>query len=302
MMNNNIHTLLCLFVSVLIVPLTLSGQLSGHVNYDQLGIEFDIPEAWFGQEGDEAIILGSNTIPGVVLITTHNYTKEQLIGESRSGIIDQNGTNLQLEGSLKSYGEHGIGGVFNGTSEYQPAKVYVLAMVNPNGGLGVSIYAMSTPESFSDAHKIVCEQLFQSFKFKKIEKSSELEEWKTWLSNVRLTYMDSYYSPSSTSGGIGGGYSSEEKIDLCSKGYFNHSSYSGVSLSGSNATGYNHGSNQGQGTWKIVLNANAELVLLLNFYNGEESSYTLTYSDQKFYLNGYRYYRTTEGDYAPNCY
>ena len=73
-----------------------------------------------------------------------------------------------------------------------------------------------------------------------------------------------------------------------------------MTISGDDVSGYNSGSNSGQGTWSITAQG-TQLILILSYYNGTESSYNLEYKDQKLFLNGYRYYRTTEGEYAPDC-
>ncbi|MCR9251989.1 MAG: hypothetical protein NXI20_16295 [bacterium] len=277
------------------------AQLTGHVNLEQLGISFDIPSGWFGQEAEGMIVLGSNTTPGIVLLTTHNYSKQQLITEAKKGIQEQ-GTNMNLVGSLEMLGTNGVGGKFSGTMEYESSSAYIIGIANPYEGPGVTIMAATLQNMYSDEHTKVCKTIYQSVKFKKIDKSAELAEWKKWLSNVRLTYMDSYYSSDYSAGGVSGGYSTERKIDLCSKGYFNYGSSSDMSVSGSGVSGYNSGSNSGQGSWNIVIGATGSATLILNFHNGEEYTYTLEYSDEKLYLNGDRYFRTTEGEYAPNCY
>ena len=280
---------------------SLLAQLQGHVNYEALGISFEIPPGWQGQEGEDMIILGSNTVAGLVIITTHSSTKAELIREANAGISDQYGTNLQLNGELKTFGSHAIGGVFTGTMEFQPAKSYIIGIANPQeGGLGVTIISASTQEAFSQANIEVADELYRSLEFKKIDKSGEISEWTQWLSNVRLTYMDSYSSPSSTDGGIGGGYSSEDRIDLCQGGYFKQSGSSQISIGGDGVSGYNGGNNNGQGTWEVVARGN-QLVLVLKYHNGQEASYNLEYKDEKLFLDGYRYFRTMNGEYAPNC-
>jgi hypothetical protein len=280
---------------------SILAQLQGHINYEEFGISFDIPPGWFGQEGEDMVILGSNTVPGVVILTTHTSTKDELIQEARAGIVDQNGTNMRLSGELKMLGGTAVGGMFTGTMEYQSAKGYIIGMANPQeGGVGVTIISASTQETFGASNIEVAENLYNSFKFKKIDKSKEIQEWTQWLSNVRLTYMDSYYSPSATDGGISGGYSSEERFDLCQAGYFKQSGSNEMTISGDGVSGYNGGNNSGLGSWKIMARGN-QLLLVLKYHNGKEASYKLEYKDEKLYLDGYRYFRTTEGEYAPNC-
>jgi hypothetical protein len=159
-------------------------------------------------------------------------------------------------------------------------------------------------QSYTAIHKQTALELYQTFQYKKIERSAsveaELKEWREWFQNVRLVYMDSYYSSSGT-GSVGGGYSSEERIDLCAAGYFNFSSSSDVSVSSTGASGYGYGNDQGQGKWEVITRRNT-FILVLKYANGEVSEYDLKYEDSKLYLNGYRYYRITEGEERPDCY
>jgi hypothetical protein len=292
------------FILLLVLSggLEVSAQITGHVNYQKIGIELDIPDGWYGQETENGLILGSQSIPGLVSISTHNYTKQQLINQAKQGIYDQNGTSLQLAGQLMDIDENTVGGVFNGMLEYQNARAFIIGKSNPTGGLGVTILTATLTNMYTEEHENVTMQISNSIKFTKIDRSSELKEWKDWLSNVRLTYMDSYYSSDYTDGGVSGGYSSEETIDLCAKGYFNFNSSSDVSVSGSGVSGLAYGSDAGAGNWDIQIGATGDFVLVLTFHSGEQNTYTLTFEDQKLYLNGYRYFRTTEGEYAPRCY
>ena len=281
---------------------TLQAQLTGNVNYEKLGISFNIPSGWKGQEGDGMVILGSDVVPGIVILTTHSYNKQELIEEAKRGIKDENGTSLILAGDIQNLTSNAIGGEFSGTMEWKQAKAYVIGIVNPYSGPGVSIIAATMSDKYTSEHEKVCKQIMNSVKFAKIDRSKELAEWKQWLSNVRLTYMDSYYSSGYTSTDVSGGYSTERKIDLCAKGYFNYNNYSDVSVSSVGASGYNSGNTAGDGTWKIIIGSTGDPTLILNFQNGDEYSYRLEYTDEKLYMNGDRYFRTTQGEYAPNCY
>ena len=83
------------------------------------------------------------------------------------------------------------------------------------------------------------------------------------------------------------GYTNEEQIDLCSDGSFAKSGGGGGFGGGTpGASGaWQHG---GSGRWTIT---NGELVL--GYPSGEQESYTLSWDDDKLFLNGYRYFRTT---------
>lgn len=275
-------------------------QLYGHQNYPQLGLAFDIPEGWVGQEGDGMILLGSNTIPGFVMIATHQYNKQQLTDEARNGIMEEGGTSLKLVGELKNYAQNAIGGNFTGTLEGQPAKAYVIGVANPQA-YGVTIMAATLKNSFTDEHQRACQEIYRSLKFSDVNLKKGLIEWKEWLSDSRLTYMNSYSSNSYVSGGLSAGSSTKKTIDLCKKGYFKFNGSSSATISGSNATMLNHGSDQGQGDWDLVLGEAGGYVLVLAYNDGTKVEYNLTYEDDKLYLNGTRYFVTSEGEYAPNC-
>jgi hypothetical protein len=289
-----------LFLSLLL-SISTFAQLTGEVNYEEVGISFTIPPGWQGQEGDGVILLGSNTLPGIVVLTTHNYGIIELKTEARKGYSEGYGTRLSLSGELEDLSETAVGGVFTGTLEGQGAKAYLVGIANPYEGPGITIMAATLTNMYSQQHEDIAKKVFRSVTFKKVDKSSELAEWKTFLSGVRLTYMDSYSSSSYTDGGVGGGYSTEIKIDLCSEGYFNYNNDSDMTVSGSGVSGYSTSDDRGSGKWEIKVGANGQPALVLNFRNNEVYSYSLTYEDEKTFLNGNRYFRTTEGEYAPNC-
>lgn len=286
--------------AIIVAPIVSMAQITGQVNYDKLGISFTIPTGWAGQESGDVLVMGSNSIAGMLLMTSHAYTKQELIQEAKAGIDEGNGTQFFLSGAL-DVADRYVAGTFTGTAEWSPAKAYIMGVPNPYGGPGVTIMAMTTPEAFSSAHKKACMDIYQSLSFKKVDRSSELQEWKDWLGDSRLTYMDSYSSSSYGSGGLSGGYSSQRKIDLCAKGYFSDYSYNDMSISGTNASGYNYSNDSGSGTWDIKMGSSGDFLLILKYSNGEISEYTMQYEDSKFYLNGNRYFVTSEGEYAPNC-
>ncbi|MFV1884373.1 MAG: hypothetical protein ACMZ7B_07795 [Balneola sp.] len=275
---------------------SLRAQLTGVVNYEQYGISFTIPEGWFGQEQDESVMIQSRTIPGIGVITTHTYTISELEAEAKKGLKEGYGTNMQLQGELDQLSETAIGGIFEGTLEGSNAKSYIIGIENPvEDGFGISIMIATYPNMFTDKHIEAAKKIYQSFTFKKVEKSDEITEWIEFFADVKLTYMDSYSSSS------GGGYSSEEAIDLCSKGYFIFGSSNTMTLGGANYSGYSDSQKAESGTWDVVSGNNGNPLLVLTYYNGSQDSYELEYRDNKTYLNGYRYFRTMEGEYAPSC-
>ena len=295
------HILLSLCI-VIIGQLPSFSQMSGHINYEPIGLEFDIPNGWFGQEMEDMIVLGSNSTAGMILMMTHQYSIGELTQEAKVGFDEGGGTTLKLAGQVATLSKNAVGGEYTGTMEWEPVRAYVIGVANPYGtGPGVTIMSVAQKGGFTDTHRNVCKQIFQSIKFTKIDRTAEIREWKEWLGDNRLTYMDSYYSSSSTPSGVSGGYDSKTIIDLCSKGYFNFNSNSSITAGNSGASVYSKSGDQGQGAWDVTVDIDGSFMLVLNYHNGEKRSYKMKYEDSKFYLDDYRYFVTSEGEYAPNC-
>ncbi|WP_462247848.1 hypothetical protein [Ekhidna sp.] len=280
-------------------PFSAISQISGEVNYEKLGIAFEIPKGWYGQESEEMLIMQSNSTSGYLLMQAHEFTLSQLKDEAKKGIVDNNGTSLKLEGDL-DIGPNYVGGIFSGTMEWEPVKSYLVGVINPKG-LGVMIMGVTSPNQYDEVYRKLCFEIYDSFKFTEVDRTSEYEEWKEWLSDSRLTYMNSNYSTDYSPGGISGGYSSTRKIDLCSKGYFSDYSYSDMSISGDNVSGYSTNEGEGAGSWRLEMDGYGSFTLILSYNSGEDEVYDLDYRDGKFYMNDTRYFVTSEGEYAPDC-
>ncbi len=283
--------------TIFIVSWTLYAQQP--VEYPSLGLSFSIPNGWVGQEYGDGYLIAHETIPGFVIISTHEANDlATLIKEAQIGLADDNGTNLKATSSPTSFKTNGVACEYAGTMEWTPAKAYAIGLLSPNSG-GIVILGASTEELFSETHISVVKEIANSVKFTKIIKPQPADQWNEMLQNVRLTYMSSYSS--NTYGG--GGYSQKTTIDLCGEGFFNYKD-DDVNSFGQYAGAYSQ--QRGGGTWQLEPGRSADTpVLKLTFYNGEVYSYDLSMSEGKLLLNGYRYFRTYANDateeFRPLC-
>lgn len=266
------------------------------------GVAFEVPEGWQYQRTDYGYVMGSNTIAGIMLVTSSPYkTLEEIQQAAYQGIQEEGGTMLSLSGNISSFGTNGISGYFQGTMNWEPAKVYSIGLVGDKGGKGVTCMVATTPQQFSDVHITELEKLAKSFQFFAPEIPAEVKEWEKWFKTpggCRLKYLTSSGS-SDYSGGYTGS-SSEATIDLCPNGSFAFSSSSDFSMSIDAGSAFSASNDGGQGTWEVGFNGN-HATLMLHFRNGKESEYELTYVDQKTYLNGYRYFVLFDKE-GPQCY
>lgn len=279
------RTIFLLLVSCQLHPLMLQAQLSGTVSLPHAGIEFVIPDGWLGQETGDGYILGSNTEPGAVFLTSHQATTlDALRAEAAKGIYEDGGTHLMPEGGIQSFGENALAAQYAGMLQGQRVKAYGIGLINPHG-MGVTILVVTTPELFTDRHRTLAETIARGMRFSKAEAAPIVDEWRSALQNARLTYMDSYTT-------TGGGYSDKTVIDLCSGGFFKHSRNYNMGVDVGGAFGSDHSASRGAGTWQVLQDATGNGVLQLTFHNGEVQEYTLQYANEKTLLNGTRYFRT----------
>lgn len=289
--------------AILLVGSNIFGQTTGKVDYKHLGVSFTIPNGWVGQEAEMGYLIASNTIPGIILLLPHDqpYNIDQIKAQAQAGLDEGNGTNMQMSGTLENLKSNAVGAEFTGTLEWQPAKAYIIGMSNPHG-YGISIMAMTTSDKFNDNYAGYAKAVMNSVQFRKPESKEDIGEWKEWMKNVKLTYMESYSSSSvGVDGMTGGGYSLSKEIDLCGAGYFIYYGSSSISTGSDNSSAFGNSQSNGNGSWDIRVGPDGNPQLVLNFNDGQVSAYTLTYKDEKLYLNGTRYFRTKSGEYAPAC-
>lgn len=305
----NISFLIITFLVVSIFTNAVHSQADATIKYPQYGLSFKIPENWKGQEGDGAYFIGHDTIPGVILIIPHSspLTADQMITESSSGLQLSEGTLLKPISNLNKFDENSMGGEFEGVFDYYPAKAFIVGMSNPKGN-GITIISMTNTDSYNSAfYKELAMEVKSSVVFSKVTQASTpntssasgtLKDWNYQLGNTKLTFTESYYS----GGKDGGGYNMKEEIHLCKAGYFLYYDQDFISAGGENYSAYSGGSSKGHGSWKII-QSGSSFILQLSFHDGNSKEYSLAWEEgQKLHLNGSRYYRTWEGDYAPDCF
>ena len=295
-------TLIFIFLTLLS---SASAQKTGRIDYPAIGLSFTIPEGWVGQEGDGVFMMGSNSLPGVVLISTSDaHSLESIRQEALAGVVDQAaGINLQLSSTLEDLGKQSIGGEFSGVLENQSAKAYIIGMNNPYGQ-SLIIMAATLSNLYNNQYVNVARQIFKSITFSKPIIPPVVNQWKKRLAGTRLTYMESYssYDYSNPNFTSGGSYAQKEQIDLCPEGYFNYNEQFNMSVGAPGASGMARDGGRGAGKWKVIPNAQGNAVLQLSFHTGEIYEYVLSFEEDKTFLNGTRYFRTSTGENAPVCY
>ncbi|MCC5932451.1 MAG: hypothetical protein JJU28_24615 [Cyclobacteriaceae bacterium] len=275
------------------------AQIQGKVSRPELGLEFDIPQQWSGQEIDGGMLLVSEQVPGLILIMLHEIDQlDALIAEAKQGIQEGFRTRLVPAGEIINFGNHGIALEYTGKIEGHPAKAHAIGLINAHG-YGITILATTDPDNFSPVYKELAEEIANSFLFTEPEKAPQHEQWRQWLSDMSLRRMSSYSS------GTSGGSNSQSRIDLCANGYFSYSSSSSMSIDVGGVFGNSSGNNSGQGTWEVLDAGNGNGLLRMSFNDGRVWEYQLSTNEkEETYLDGVRYFRIGKNDpngFGPNC-
>ena len=147
------------------VSTLLSAQQSGSVNYPELGLSFDIPQGWVGQERGDIYLMGSHELPGLIILIPNEVSSfEQMRQEAYAGFQEGTQTNLQLSSPLKSINSSILGANFSGTLDGQVVEAYVCGILNPFG-TRVTVMAVSLKDQFTAKHQEAAKTVARSFDF-----------------------------------------------------------------------------------------------------------------------------------------
>ena len=76
---------LTIIVFALMISFQTFAQDTGIVNDPILGISFKIPDGWVGQQSGDYLVMGHNSIPGMIIMSMHQSNLEQLKEEAKNG-------------------------------------------------------------------------------------------------------------------------------------------------------------------------------------------------------------------------
>ena len=278
-------------------PLQTYPQEKRVVTFRDLGFQFSIPHGWEGKETESVYILTSLNEQGFVTISTLPFTdiielKRQLNG----GINKANGFFLAPSDQIEAIGEDRLQGKFSGLINFSPVIAYIVVISGDQQQM-VMIIAADSKETYSAKYEELANKIASSFSFFKPQMPSIVDEYKALLNDTKLTFIESedFSGPD-----VSIGHHAKTTIDLCSKGYFNFYNFSTDGM----ASAFSANNDKGAGQWDIIKDEDGNIVLQLNYYDGEIYEYNFEYENGKIYLDGDHYLRTTEGDikYKPDCF
>ncbi len=229
------------------------------------GFQFIPPEGWSSQQTSDGLILGHQTIPGMILVFPHMLTSlPEIRQEMMNGI--QDGMNYLVPGgAISVVGDGILTGDYTGIMDSQQVKGRGFGTLSPYGG-GAFILAVSTPDKLGEAIIRDAGWIAGNLVYRKMETSDLVMHfagrWASFTTNTS-TWIQFYPD---------GSY--DEQYE---------SSYSGELSGGGNWGAY--GGENAKGKWTVQGNRDQGRITV-RLFNGNEIYYDYRVHEQ----NGEKYY------------
>lgn len=277
-------TLFSLLFSFVLTSSLGQGTL---IKLDEFGLRFTVPEGWTHVIENDVIIMGHETLPGIMLAFQNDAaTLPQLKAIANQGIQDPN-ISLSPSSTFKTVGNHKLEGFYEGTFDGSFVKSFAVGVVNGKD-LGITVLILTETDLFSDQHVNEAKKFGSGIQFVAIQESGQTARWKRDLTGRQLKYLSS--SSSSDYGGGYSGTSSRTDIKLFENGRFDYYSSNMSSFDGSGGFGYANSRDTNEGTFRIYSIGN-ESYLELHFDDDTYREYALSLnSEQQVLLNGTRFF------------
>lgn len=252
--------------------------LEKQVNLKELGLSFEIPNGWRGQVDGDYILLGHQSIPGLLILSSNTSKNSAALKEfAELGVAEEN-VQLTADGEFFVKDDLRVEGMYTGTFHGQSVKGYSIGLIN-GLGKGMNILALTETSAFSETHKKEANKLASSVLFYKAEDSQPTTFWKQKLMGNQLYF-----------GLTRGDGSDRRTIDLCTDGNFYYYSNSHIAFDESYGYGSAGNNESDNGTYAIYSLGNAS-VLELTFTSGNIVEYDLTTNEAgNTFLDNSRYY------------
>jgi len=230
---------------------------------------FEPPKGWKYQKDMNGVMLGHDTVPGLILLFPHELkTMQALSVEMRKGLSEDEGY-LQLKGKLHKIGKNGFVGDYTGIYQMQEVKAKGYGTLSAHGG-GVIVIGMSTPQAYSKQLVAAGNAIIKSVRYKKINKSNMTQYFVgKWSTYTKYSETHIYF------------YSNGTYKNSSSSSYGNSDSSMGV-------TWGTAGNNNNRGRWQVEGNMKGGQITLIG-NNGTSSYIDYKIQGPKMYFNGTLY-------------
>lgn len=216
------------------------------------GFKFKPPAGWKFRQDSKGVLLGHDSIAGVILVFPHYLTSMAAVRAQMGKGLHEQGTSLRPTGKITAMGKNKLVVECGGVAQGEQARGRAIGTLSPHGG-GAFIIAVTTPQKYGAPIRNAAQAIARNLRY-----------FKTGGAKIARIFvgMWAHYS-----GGSGGG--TLRNYRFYADGTFSddrETSYN-INTPGSNIGAHGRGSNRAR--WKVRGN-NRQGRILLFFPNGNQ--------------------------------
>lgn len=261
-------------IALLALASVALSQTNRRMEFQELGLSFEVPKGWNGQVMEDYYVMGHTTIPGLMILSKNSSNDvDQLKKLAMQGITDT-GIQLSPKGEFKAVGRNRVEGFYEGIFNGSEARVFAIGLINELGN-GMNIFIVTEKNKFEETHVKEAKKLASSVRFFRQKETPNTKFWKQRIVGKQLKYMRT--NTLSTAGTNYTGASTTVILRLFTDGTFSY--YSSAAVSGGIAS---KGENQSVGTYRIYSVQNRTYLELS--FSDEVVEYELSRSPENYTL------------------
>jgi hypothetical protein len=272
-----------------------------------LEVTFEIPEGWSGgiPQGSVALLLGSQTMPGLVMAAGQQSADAAEVVAVLSQAVPLSATSALMPQAQPRLDGEWVRVQYAGYDGADALAGFAAALVHPERK-GI-LYVVAGPTDEADYFLALINDLVASTVSGTAVTqaatdpsgdtaggtSAVAKEWTDYLAGRLMTYMSSY-----SSGGEGSAFSSSKReMYLCRDGRFAYESESSVSVDVEGVSGLDAGGGSDSGQWRII--TQGDLVgIEFTWSSGQTSQHQLDYVNGETLVDGERWFVTDDNPYC----
>lgn len=172
------------------------------LNDPNWGFKFELPEGWRYQQLPASVILGHDTIAGVIFVRWHEIINLKGLKAKMTQGFQEEQADLQLAGPLEKLGQNIYAGTYAGISAGQQMMARGLGTLSPYGGAVITV-AMTIPMNFGPQLSDPADSIARTMTFTKVDVNDLIHHfagtWKNYTQSTETTmvlYPDGTYEDS----------------------------------------------------------------------------------------------------------
>ena len=143
---------------------------ASEVGDPQWGFAFKPPAGWKYQKSAQGILLGHDTIAGMIIVFPHTYSNLQAIQTGMMEGVQEEEVVMYPSGQLRQIGSSILSGEYQGMWQGQQARGRGIGTLSPHGG-GAIIVAVTTSDKYGDQLSNPAQEIAQTMRYFQVDNS-----------------------------------------------------------------------------------------------------------------------------------